>query len=290
MSNFLQLVFSGLAQGGVYGLVALGFVAVFSVREIVNLVQGEYAALAGLSAISAVGAGLPLWAAVLIVIPFVVGVAVLLERLTIAPVKQMTPLISIILTLGVSTALKALMLLIWGPEARALTPFPGSDFTVGGVSIRAQELWVLGAAAVVGYAVVWYYEHTLQGKSLRACAEQPVAARLVGISPRTATMVAFAVAGFVGAVAGVVGSPIYLSGWNTGLTLGLKGFVAATLGGLVSFRVAMAGGLLLGVLENLVAGYVSSGFRDAVAFIVLILVLLYRPSGLGAGSSAGVRV
>ena len=118
MSNFLQLVFSGLAQGGVYGLVALGFVAVFSVREIVNLVQGEYAALAGLSAISAVGAGLPLWAAVLVVIPFVVGVAVLLERLTIAPVKQMTPLISIILTLGVSTALKALMLLIWGPEAR----------------------------------------------------------------------------------------------------------------------------------------------------------------------------
>ena len=155
------------------------------------------------------------------------------------------------------------------------------------MSIRAQELWVLGAAIAVGYAVVWYYEHTVQGKSLRACAEQPVAARLVGISPRTATMVAFAVAGFVGAVAGVVGSPIYLSGWNTGLTLGLKGFVAATLGGLVSFRVAMAGGLLLGVLENLVAGYVSSGYRDAVAFVVLILVLLYRPSGLAAGSCVG---
>ena len=124
MSNFLQLVFSGLAQGGVYGLVALGFVAVFSVREIVNLVQGEYAALAGLSAITAVGAGLPLWAAVLVVIPLVVGVAVLLERLTIAPVKEMTPLLSIILTLGVSTALKALMLLIWGPEARGADPVP----------------------------------------------------------------------------------------------------------------------------------------------------------------------
>ena len=125
MSDFLQLVFSGLAQGGVYGLVALGFVAVFSVREIVNLAQGEYAALAGLSAITAVGAGLPLWAAVLVVIPLVVGVAVLLERLTIAPVKEMTPLLSIILTLGVSTALKALMLLIWGPEAKALTALPG---------------------------------------------------------------------------------------------------------------------------------------------------------------------
>ncbi|MEI2765796.1 MAG: branched-chain amino acid ABC transporter permease [Dermatophilaceae bacterium] len=289
MSDFLQLVFSGLAQGSAYGLVALGFVAIFSVREIVNLVQGEYAALAGLTAISAVGVGLPLWVAILVAVPLTVGVAVLLERVTVAPIKTMTPLTSIILTLGVSTAVKAVMLLIWGPESKKLPTFPGSDFVVGGVSIRSQELWMLGVAALVTYAVIWYYERTAQGKSLRACAEQPVAARLVGISPRTATMVAFAVAGFVGAVAGVVGSPIYLSSWASGLTLGLKGFVAATLGGLVSLRVAMLGGLLLGVLEMLVAGYVSSGYLDAVAFVVLVLVLLFRPHGL-AGKSVGVRV
>lgn len=289
MSDLLQLVFSGLAHGAVYGLVALGFVAVFSVREIVNLAQGEYAALAGLSAISAVAAGVPLLPAVLLVVPMVVIVSVLLERLCIAPVKRMTPLVSIILTLGVSTALKALMLLVWGPEARGLPSFPGRDLLVGGVSIRAQELWILGVAAVVGAAVIWFYEQTLQGKALRACAEQPVAARLVGISPRTATMVAFAVAGLVGAVAGVVGSPIYFSSWEYGLSLGLKGFVAATLGGLVSLRVAMAGGLVLGVLENLVAGYVDTGFRDAVAFLVLLLVLLLRPQGLVL-RPAGVRV
>ena len=268
---------------------ALGFVAIFAVREIVNLVQGEYAALAGLAAISAVGAGLPLLVAILVVIPLVVGIAVLIERLTIAPIKKMTPLTSIILTLGVSTAVKALMLLIWGPEAKGLPTFPGKDIVLGGVSIRSQELWVLGIAAVVGYAVIWFYEHTVRGKSLRACAEQPVAARLVGISPRTATVVAFAIAGFVGAVAGVVGSPIYLRSWTSGLTLGLKGFVAATLGGLTSLRVAMLGGLALGILENLVAGYLSSGYRDAVAFVVLVLVLLFRPHGL-AGKSSGVRV
>ncbi len=289
MTDFLQLVFSGLAQGAVYGLVALGFVAVFAVREIVNLVQGEYSALAGLAAVSAVAAGVPLLVAVLLVIPLVVGVAVLLERLTIAPIKNMTPLTSIILTLGVSIAVKALMLLIWGPEALSLVMFPGSDITIGGVSIRSQELWVLAVSVVVAYGVIWFYEHTLRGKALRACAEQPVAARIVGISPRAATVVAFAVAGFVGAAAGIVGSPIYLSSWTSGLTLGLKGFVAATLGGLVSFRVAMVGGLILGVLENLVAGYLSSGYRDAVAFIVLVLVLLVRPHGL-AGKSAGVRV
>ena len=148
---------------------------------------------------------------------------------------------------------------------------------------------MLGIAALVAYAVIWFYEHTVRGKSLRACAEQPVAARLVGISPRTATVVAFAVAGFTGAVAGVVGSPIYLSAWSSGLSLGLKGFVAATLGGLTSLRVAMFGGILLGVLENLVAGYLSSGYRDAVAFVVLVLVLLFRPHGL-AGKTSAVRV
>ncbi|MFC5997785.1 branched-chain amino acid ABC transporter permease [Quadrisphaera sp. GCM10027208] len=289
MTDLLQLVFSGLAQGAVYGLVALGFVAIFSVREMVNLAQGEYAALAGLSAITAVASGVPLLLAVILVVPFVVLVSVVLERLFVAPVKHMTPLVSIILTLGISTALKAVMLLVWGPQARGLPAFPGWDLFVGGISIRSQELWILGVAAVVGAAVVWFYEHTLYGKALRACAEQPVAARLVGISPRTATMVAFAIAGFVGAVAGVVGSPIYFSSWEYGLTLGLKGFVAATLGGLVSLRVAMLGGLVLGVLENLVAGYVDTGFRDAVAFLVLVLVLLVRPQGLVLKAS-GVRV
>lgn len=289
MSDFLQLVFSGLAQGAIYGLAALGFVAVFSVREIVNLVQGEYSALAGLTAISVVGTGLPLFVAAAVAVVVVVLVAVALERLTIAPIKRMTPLLSIILTLGVSTAVKAAMLLIWGPEALRLEPFPGSDFTIGGVSIRAQELWILGTAAVLGFLVVRFYEHTLHGKALRACAEQPTAARLVGISPRTATMVAFAIAGLVGATAGVVAAPIYLASWTSGLTLGLKGFVAATLGGLVSFRVAMLGGLMLGVLENLVAGYIASGYRDAVAFVVLLLVLLIRPQGLALKES-GVRV
>ena len=289
MTDLLQLTFSGLAQGAVYGLVALGFVAIFSVREIVNLAQGEYAALAGLSAISAVAAGVPLLLAALLVVPLVVAVSVLIERVAIAPVRRMTPLVSIILTLGVSTALKAIMLLVWGPEGRSLPAFPGRDLLVGGVSIRAQEPWILVIAATLGYAVVWFYEHTLHGKALRACAEQPVAARLVGISPRRATMVAFAIAGVVGAVAGVIGTPIYFASWEHGLTLGLKGFVAATLGGLVSFRVAFLGALFLGVLENLVAGYVDSGYRDAVAFVVLVLVLVVRPQGLALRGS-GVRV
>ncbi len=289
MADLLQLVFAGLSQGAVYALVAIGFVAVFAVSGVINLVQGEFAALAGLVAISATASGLPLAVALPLALASAALAAAVLERVVIRPVRTMTTLTSIILTLGVSTALKAAMLLVYGPDARGLQPFTDATYEVGGVSIRAQELWILAVAAVVAGAVFWFYERTVQGKALRACAEQPVAARLVGISPGRASLTSFLVAGLVGAVAGVLASPIYFSSWESGLTLGLKGFVAATLGGLVSIRGAVLGGLLLGVLENLVAGYYDTGLRDAVAFLVLIVVLVVRPGGL-FGRHAEARV
>lgn len=280
MSDLFQLLLAGASMGAVYALIAMGFVAIYTVSEVINLAQGEFVALAGLVAISATGSGLPLPVAVLLAIVTVMIVAALMQRLTIAPVKRMTTLLSIILTLGVSTALKAAMLLIWGPEARGLTSFPGNDFTVFGVAVQAQYLWILAVTAIAAVAVTWFYEHTLAGKALRACAEQPTAARLVGISITRASLVSFGIAGLLSSVAGVLASPIYFSAWDSGLTLGLKGFVAATLGGLVSIRGALVGGLVLGVLESFVAGYIDSGLRDAVAFIVLIVVLVVRPGGI----------
>jgi len=288
VADLLQFVVAGLAQGGAYALIAIGFVSIFAVSGVINLAQGEFAALAGLCAISAAGAGLPLLPALLVAVAVVAAVAIAIERLAIRPVRRMTTLTSIILTLGVSTALKAVMLLIWGPQGHTLRAFPGSDLTVAGVSIRAQELWILAACALVGGAVWWFYERTLHGKALRACSEQPVAARLIGISLTKASLVSFGIAGVTGAVAGVVTSPIYSSSWEIGLTLGLKGFVAATLGGLLSVRGAILGGILLGVLENLVAGYVATGLRDAVAFVVLIAILLARPGGLVKHTEARV--
>ncbi|QJY50121.1 branched-chain amino acid ABC transporter permease [Pseudonocardia broussonetiae] len=289
MADLLQFTIAGLSQGAVYALVAMGFVAVFSVSGVINLAQGEFAALGGLVALSGVGAGLPMPLALVVALLVVGLVAVLMQRLAIAPVRRMTTLVSIILTLGVSTALKALMLLLYGPQGRGLPPLPGPDLVIGGVSVRAQELWILGVTAVVAVAVTVFYDRTMLGKALRACAEQPVAARLVGISPVAAATVAFAVAGLLGAIAGVLASPIQLTQWDSGLLLGLKGFVAATLGGLVSIRGAVLGGLVLGVLESLVAGYIDSGYRDAVAFVLLIVVLVARPEGV-FGRHAQARV
>lgn len=280
MTDFLQLTLAGLSQGSVYALLAVGLISVYTVRHIINITQGDFAMLAGLGAAWMITAGMPILVAILIAVVTVTLTAVGIERLIIARVKNMTVLLSIILTLGISTLLQSLMLLAWGPEGRALPAFPGTDTVLLGVSIRSQELWMLGALVVVGGGVLLFYERTRWGKALRASAEQPVAAKIVGISPLMASAVAFGIAGFVGAVAGVVSSPITISVWSGGLLLGLKGFVAAVLGGLVSFRAAIVGALLLGVLESYVAGYLASGYRDAVAFLILVLVLVIRPAGL----------
>ncbi len=280
LTDFLQLTVAGLSQGSVYALLAVGLIAVYTVRHVINIAQGDFAMLAGLGTIWLISAGMPMLVAILAAILSVTLVAVAMERLIIARVKNLTPLTSIIITLGVSTLLQAIMLLAWGPEAKGVPAFPGTNIMLAGVSIRSQEFWMMGALIFVGGGIVLFYEKSRWGKALRACAEQPVAARIVGISPAAASVLAFAIAGLVGAVAGVVASPIYLSMWSGGLLLGLKGFVAAVLGGFVSFRAAIVGALLLGMIEAYVAGYVASGLRDGVAFLVLILVLVFRTQGL----------
>ena len=282
--DFLQLTVAGLSQGSVYALLAVGLIATYTVRHVVNIAQGDYAMLAGLGSVSMIAAGVPMLPAIVLAIITVTLASVLIERLIIARVKNLTTLVSIILTLGVSTLMQACMLLAWGAEGRRLPFFPGIDLNLGGVSVRSQEVWML--AALVGGGTLLFYEKTKYGKALRAVAEQPVAARIVGISPAVASMVAFGIAGLVGAVAGVVSAPLYLATWSAGLLLGLKGFVAAVLGGLTSFRAAIIGALLLGVLEQYVAGYIASGLKDGVAFLVLILVLVIRPAGLVLRQSA----
>jgi branched-chain amino acid transport system permease protein len=289
VTDFLQLAFSGLSQGAAYGLVAVGFVAVYSVTGVINLAQGELAMLAGFVAIALVAAGVPLALACLAAVAVVGVLAVVIERVAIAPAAGASTLTYIILTLGVSIALKAAALLIWGPDSRALPDFSSGTLTLGGVVVRPQELWVLGLTALAGLGLYAFYERTTLGKALRACAQQPVAARLVGIAPARMSRLAFLVAGIAGAVAGVVVSPINFTDWESGLLLGLKGFVAASLAGLVSIPGAIGGGLLLGVVESLSAGYLSSGLKDAIAFVILIAVLMSRPHGLFAREQ-GTRV
>ena len=190
-------------------------------------------------------------------------------------------LAQIIATVGASLALRTAAMLIWGREAKPLPPFSGdTPIKVLGATLLPQTLWVLGLTLVIVLALQLFYRRTLTGKAVRACAINPLAARLMGVSYSRVVLLSFVVAGAISAAGGVMIAPISFMSYSSGALLGLKGFAAAALGGLGNPIGAVVGGLLLGMLEGLGVGYVSSGYKDAIAFLVLLLILFLRPQGL----------
>jgi branched-chain amino acid transport system permease protein len=288
MRDLLQLLASGSAQGLTYGLIAIGFVSVYSVSRVINIAQGQFAAIAGLLGITLTRHAVPVLAACVVAIAATTVLALVLERIVIAPTYGAPPVRHIVLTLGVLISLEGATLLIWGPDSAGLPAFTSGNVSAGGVVVPAQDIWIGAVTALVAASLWIFATRTRAGKAFRACAEQPVAARLVGISPSHVYRIGFALAGAVGAIGGLVISPVQLTSWDTGLTLGLKGFVAASLAGLVSVPGALVGGLAVGVAESLAAGYISSGTADATAYLALIVVLMLRPQGLVRASKERV--
>ncbi|MBI4635514.1 MAG: branched-chain amino acid ABC transporter permease [Candidatus Rokubacteria bacterium] len=278
--QLVQYLASGLVVGGVYALIGLGFVIVYGVTRIINFAQGEFVMLGALVMATLVGRGLSLPLAFALTVAAVAGLGALLERAAIHPLRSAPPLAILILTIGASIALRGVALIVWGTDPFALRAYsPGPPLAVGGAVVVRQGLWVLGVAGAV-FAVLWFFfTRTYAGIALRACAVNARAARLQGIRVDHMFLFAFALSGALGAVAGAVIAPITYATYDMGLMLGLKGFVAAVLGGLVSPPAAIAGGFLLGVLESLAAGLVSSGYKDAVAFVILIALCLGQVAG-----------
>lgn len=289
--QYLQLALDGLRGGTIYALIALGFVTVFNVTGIINFAQGAFVMLGAMIAVTINDSGLPLpptlklIAAIIGAIVLTTLIGILVERLTINPARNASPLTLIIITVGVYIALQGVALLIWGTNSYTLPAFTTlamQDKTIrlGGVIIKAQSFWIWGTTALILVWLAYFFERTIWGKGLRACAVNRRAARLMGISPGRMSVLAFALAAALGAVGGIVLAPVTRPIYDMGLSLGLKGFVAAIMGGLVSSPAAVLGGLLLGVLENMGAGVTKAGIRDIFAFIILILILLFRPHGI----------
>jgi branched-chain amino acid transport system permease protein len=277
----LQLALSGLAVGAVYALVAVGFVTIHAVTGFVNFAQGELAMVAALVAASLVRARVPLPLAGLAGIAVAVLVALLVERASVAPVRARGPLVVLVMTVAASGALRGLALLAFGTVPLGMPPFTaGPPLALGRAVLGRQEIWVIAMAAASMVLLYLFFERTLTGTAMRAAAANATASRLVGIRPATLSLLAFGLSGLLAGIAGVAVVPIALASHEMGLTLGLKGFVAAVLGGINSAPGAVIGGLLLGVLESIGAGLVSSGFKDGFAFAVLLVVLLARPRGL----------
>lgn len=288
-ADVLQLVLSGLSVGGIYALVAVGFVTIHAVTGVINFAQGELAMVGALSACSlrAAGVPLPLAVAAAAMVGAAVGLAeersVLWPALRRGRAGRVTELVLILLTIGASIALRGIALELWGSESYALPQFStGAPFAFGGAVVARQILWILGLSAAVMAALQLFFARTQAGAALRACAMNRDAARLNGIGPTRMSALAFGLAGGVAGLAGAVIAPVSLASYDMGLLLGLKGFVAAVVGGLASPPGAVIAALGLGVLESIAAGLVSSGYKDGFAFLVLVAVLLFRPEGLFA--------
>jgi branched-chain amino acid transport system permease protein len=246
-------------------------------------------ALGALLAASLYAAGLPLAAAFLIAVALLAALGALVERTIIYPARNSSALTLIIITVGLSISLRGLALLVWGTDPVSLPAFSsGGPLLAGGAAVNLQTLWILGMTAVTMAGLYIFFELTYTGKAVRACVINRTAALLVGINPSSMSLLAFAGSGAIGAAAGIFITPITLATYDMGFMLGVKGFVAAAIGGMHNIRGAVLGGFILGLLEVYSAGLVSSGLKDAVALVVLLAVLMLRPEGLLAVSGRKV--
>lgn len=281
MPELLQFLFSGLMVGAIYGLVALGFTLIFNASDVINFAQGEFVMLGGMITVSGVAAGLPLPVAGILAVAVAVAAGLLLDRLAIRPARGAGAIELIIITIGAALVIRGLVQVVLDKEFHTLPGFSGdAPLRIGGASVLPQTLWILGGTAAILAALWWFMNRTLSGKALRATAANRLAADLVGIDTRFVTTLAFAVSAAIGALAGLLVTPVTLTNYDIGTMLALKAFVAAVLGGMGNPAGAVLGGLLLGLIEALAAGYVSSAYKDAAAIVVLILFLFLRPGGL----------
>lgn len=287
-TDLLQYTVSGLTVGAIYALAAIGYNIIYNVTEIINFAQGEFVMMGGLFAVFFMETlHFPIFAAFFgsIVMVGIVGFA--MERIVIRSARHASVLSLIIITIAVSIILKGTAMLCWGKDPYSLPAFTsGGPILIGGAAIQIQALWVLAVSVAIVVALTIFFHRSLYGKAMLACADNPSAARMVGIRVRQMVLLSFVLSAAIGAAAGVAITPISLMEYDRGALLGLKGFGAAALGGLGNFYGAFVAGLLLGLAESFCAGYLSSGYKDAVALILLLLVLFFKPEGIFGSAEA----
>ncbi|CAN7480726.1 branched-chain amino acid ABC transporter permease [Bosea sp. LjRoot9] len=286
MAEFLQLLFSGLTVGAVYALVALGFTLIYNASDVINFAQGDFVMIGGMGTVFLAAAGLSLPLAAFIAILAAVAVGLLLHRLAIEPARGASPVALIMVTIGASIFIKGVAQIVFDKQFHSLPAFTGSaPIALGGATILPQSLWVIGGAIVLFVALYLFLERTLLGKAVLATAANRLAARLVGINVKVILALAFGVSAAIGAIAGVLVTPITLTRYDIGTLFALKGFAAAMVGGMGHPLGAVVGGVLIGLMEAFGAGYISSTYKDGVAFLAILLVLFFMPRGLFGGGS-----
>ena len=289
-ASLLQYLLAGLTIGAVYALVALGFSIIYNASQVINFAQGEFVMIGGMATVWLANAGWPLPAAIAAAVLLAALVGLALEKLAVEPARGAPVVTLIIITVGASILLRGLATLVWDKNVHPLKAFSGdTPIAFGGATLLPQSLWVLGATLVVVALLRWFFGGTLLGKALLATSHNRLAAQLCGINVRHVMLVAFGLSGALGGIAGILIAPITFTSWDVGVMLGLKGFAAAILGGMGSAPGAVLGGLVLGVTEAMGAGYLSSAYKDVIAFAVMLAVLMFLPGGL-LGARGNERV
>lgn len=299
LPDIVQNLIAGLSVGCIYAVIALGFTIIFSSTQLVNFAQGEFVMLGAMLSFwmlaePPVGLAWPLVLALPAATMVTVVVGILLGWLLMRPLKNANQVSLIIITVGAAIFIHGWASFFWGKEAVAPNPFTDwvgfiklptaltGDPESLEVFVQGQELWLMGITLVMVLVLTIFFNKTMAGKALRAVAENREGARLVGINVSRMVIFAFALSAAIGALAGAALAPLSMAQYNMGTMLGLKGFSAAIVGGLGNFYGSVAAGLLLGVLENFGSFYLSSDYKDAFAFIILLLVLFVSPRGLPA--------
>jgi branched-chain amino acid transport system permease protein len=290
LAQFLQFLFSGVTVGAAYALAALGFTIIYNTSNVLNFAQGEFIMLGGMLSAAFLAMGLPLPLAIALAIVATGIVGILLGKYAIEPAKNADILTLIIITIGASLTIRGLVQVSLGKGNHALPAFSGeTPIRVMGASLMPQSLWVIGVALVLMVALGWFFGRTRTGKAMLATSYNKVAAQLVGVNTKVILLLSFFLSAILGAAGGIILAPITYTSYDIGVMLGLKGFVAAILGGLGGGAGAIAGGLILGIAESMAAGYISSSYKDAVPFVLILLILFFKPSGL-FGRRASERV
>lgn len=287
MEDFRQLfqyILSGLSNGAIYALIGFGFAVIYNATGIINFAQGEFVMLGGMLTIFFLTAlHMPLAPAVFLAVAVSTAAGVTFERLAIRPLRDAQPLRLIIITIGASIFIRGVAMLIWGKDTHALPAFSGDEpLYVAGATILPQHLWIFGVTGLIIVASRLFFNYTIMGKAMRACSYNPQAAGLVGINVKNMVMLSFMISAAIGSMAGIIIAPLTMTSYDVGVMLGLKGFCAVIIGGMSSGLGTVMGGLVLGLLESLGAGFVSASYKDAIAFIILLLILFIRPEGLFA--------
>jgi branched-chain amino acid transport system permease protein len=279
---FLEAFIPGLTQGCIYALVALGFVVLFSVTKMYHIMIGEFGMIAGMIGATLYSMGIPLYASVIMaIIATTIISGMIWGAVFRRPFSKGASIMNLkLITIALTLLSVGVAYLIWSTNYKELPSFSRIEMNLGSVHIDPQAPWIWGVLLIVVAVLSFLLDHTLLGKALRASADQPVGARLVGINPNSMAFYSFVLAGALGGIAGIVVVPITMTYYANGVFLTLSGLLAAMAGGPNKAEGAIIGGLFLGVIQSLVGAFVSSKYMTVITLACFIVILLMRPQGI----------